>query len=195
MEEETKDEINFINICEIKQMFCAKEKLEDEQLSLLQDQKQEIEKSKLSENEVKINGYLLKIDLSLGKGSFGSVFKGINLKSKEQVAIKVESIKSDIPQLAYEYKLIKLLKSEASIGIPAVFDYQNHGDYNFMIIEELGESTQNLITKIKNGVFSLKTTLLLALQMVSILLYLSWIELNMCILSLSFIVTSSRKIF
>lgn len=166
MEQEPREVSNFIDIHEIKQMFSIKDKLEEEQPSQPLEQKQENEKCALSENEVRISGYLLKTDLSLGQGSFGSVFKGTHLKTKEQVAIKVESIKSEIPQLAYEFKLIKLMKTDISVGIPQVYDYQNHGDYNFMVMEELGESTQNLILKSKKGFFSLKSSLLLALQVV-----------------------------
>jgi serine/threonine protein kinase len=46
-----------------------------------------------------------KVQRKLGKGSFGVLYQGINIKNKELVAIKFERHKSYNPQLEYEYKL------------------------------------------------------------------------------------------
>ena len=52
-----------------------------------------------------------KLTAFLGRGSFGQLYAGINLKSKEQVAIKMESLKVTTPQLEYEAQVYKNLKN------------------------------------------------------------------------------------
>lgn len=97
-------------------------------------------------NEIILTNYKLYIDKVLGQGSFGSIFKGENIDNNQQVAIKVESILNPLPQLEYEYKLIKYLTDCNSLGIPIVYDFQTVGNFNFMIMESLGESIDKLIS-------------------------------------------------
>ena len=64
-------------------------------------------------NEIKIgNMFSIYKNLKLGSGSFGDIFKGINLKTKAEVAVKVESCMTSTPQLNYEGKILKLLQGE-----------------------------------------------------------------------------------
>ena len=46
----------------------------------------------------------------LGCGSFGVIYSGINNKTKEEVAIKIESLSTKTPQLIYESKILKILQ-------------------------------------------------------------------------------------
>jgi len=81
----------------------------------------------------------------IGSGSFGSIYKGQNIRTKEYVAIKVECIDHDL----------KLLKNESNIyqylngceGIPHVkwFGKDQHNYY--MVINLLGSSLQDLMYK------------------------------------------------
>lgn len=89
---------------------------------------------------------------------------GANILTGDEVAIKLESIKSKHPQLLYESKLYKLLAG--GIGIPMVHWYGIEGDYNVMVIDLLGPSLEDLFS-ICNRKLSLKTVLMLADQMVS----------------------------
>lgn len=42
----------------------------------------------------------------LGRGSFGVLFVGKNIKTNEEVAIKMEPLSNPHPSLAYEAKII-----------------------------------------------------------------------------------------
>ena len=58
--------------------------------------------------EIKINNqYSFKSNDRLGSGSFGQIFKGMNIKTREEVAIKIESTNIETPQLLHEYKILK----------------------------------------------------------------------------------------
>lgn len=41
----------------------------------------------------------------IGGGSFGEIYVGIDIHTKEEIAIKLENIKTKHPQLMYETKL------------------------------------------------------------------------------------------
>jgi len=89
----------------------------------------------------------------IGSGSFGDIYVGTNMNNAEEVAIKLESIKSKHPQLIYEIKVLKLL--QGSSGIPIVHWYGVEGDYDVMVIDLLGPSLEDLFT-FCNRKFSLK---------------------------------------
>ena len=57
----------------------------------------------------------------IGKGSFGRIYSGTNETTGEEVAIKLEPINTDQPQLIYEYKIYKLL--QGGYGFPRVYDF------------------------------------------------------------------------
>jgi serine/threonine protein kinase len=81
----------------------------------------------------------------IGEGAFGSIYKGENIRTKENVAIKIESIKGET----------KLLKNESSIyqylleqdGIPKVKWFGKDNDNYYMVINLLGKSLEALLRK------------------------------------------------
>lgn len=83
----------------------------------------------------------------IGSGCFGSIYKGQNVRTKEYVAIKVESIKDNL----------KLLKNESNIyhylngceGIPCVKWFGKDNNNYYMVINLLGSSLQELMNKNK----------------------------------------------
>jgi casein kinase 1 len=83
-----------------------------------------------------------RITRKLGSGSFGGVYHGENLRTNEEVAIKLEPTNAKVPQLLYETKLYKIL--EGGVGIPNVYYYGNEGDYNIMVMELLGPSLEDV---------------------------------------------------
>ncbi|CAK0847876.1 unnamed protein product, partial [Prorocentrum cordatum] len=65
----------------------------------------------------------------IGSGSFGDIYIGTNVTTGEEVAIKLESIKSTMhPQLLFESKLYKNLAG--GVGVPNVHWCGKEGDYN-----------------------------------------------------------------
>lgn len=81
----------------------------------------------------------------IGSGSFGSIYKGENIRTKEHVAIKIESIKHDLKLLKNESNIYQYLNS--CEGIPHVkwFGRDEHNYY--MVINLLGSSLQDLMNK------------------------------------------------
>ncbi|GAB4841739.1 Casein kinase 1-like protein 10 [Ancistrocladus abbreviatus] len=105
----------------------------------------------------------------IGSGSFGELYLGINIQSGEEVAIKMESVKTKHPQLHYESKLYMLL--QGGTGIPHLKWFGVEDDYNVMVIDLLGPSLEDLFNYC-NRKFSLKTVLMLADQMINRVEYL-----------------------
>ena len=113
--------------------------------------------------EVKIkNQYSFKSTDRLGGGSFGQIYKGINIKTKEEVAIKIESKNIETPQLIHESKILKVLKDNE--GFPKVFLVTPLDDVLIMVMELLGDNLQKLIQNQPEKKFTLKTTLMLGIQ-------------------------------
>ncbi|THU57530.1 hypothetical protein C4D60_Mb03t04490 [Musa balbisiana] len=109
-------------------------------------------------------GGKFKLGKKIGCGSFGELYLGVNIQSGEEVAIKLESVKSKHPQLHYESKLYLLL--QGGTGIPHLKWFGVEGDYNVMVIDLLGPSLEDLFNYCTRR-FSLKTVLMLADQMIN----------------------------
>jgi len=118
--------------------------------------------------ELRVGGKF-RLGRKIGSGSFGDIYLSTNVQTGEEVAIKLESIKSKHPQLLYESKLYKILAG--GVGIPNVHWYGVEGDYNVMVIDLLGPSLEDLFS-FCNRKFSLKTVLMLADQMINRVEYL-----------------------
>eukprot|EP00347_Sterkiella_histriomuscorum_P003032 403365855 len=98
----------------------------------------------------------------VGSGAFGEIYKGINLKTGEECAIKLEPAKTKYPQLYYEAKLYKIF--DGAVGLPKLYYYSQEGDYNVMVIDLLGPSLEELFEYCRRK-FTLKTVLMIAIQM------------------------------
>src|SRR5277367_1214788 len=112
-------------------------------------------------------GNKYRIGRKIGSGSFGDIYLGTNIISGEEIAIKLESVKAKHPQLEYEARVYKSLAG--GVGIPFVRWFGTECDYNAMVLDLLGPSLEDLFN-FCNRKFSLKTVLLLADQLVSLLL-------------------------
>lgn len=105
----------------------------------------------------------------IGAGSFGDIYIGVNIHTNEEVAVKLEGIKTKHPQLIYESKIYRYLNispnGQPVVGIPKVRWYGGEGEYNVMTIDLLGPSLEDLFNFCHRR-FSLKTVLMLADQMI-----------------------------
>ncbi len=127
----------------------------------------------------------------IGAGSFGDIYLGMlpsptipdysmptnsspfstgtNIHTLEEVAVKLEHMKTKHPQLLYEAKIYRYLNissnGQEAIGIPKVRWYGHEGEYNAMAIDLLGPSLEDLFNFCHRK-FSLKTVIMLADQMI-----------------------------
>jgi serine/threonine protein kinase len=107
-------------------------------------------------------GKKYRLGRKIGSGSFGDIYHGTNMSTGEEVAIKLESIKSKHPQLLRETKIYRSLNGV--VGIPSVRWFGTEGDYNVMVIDLLGKSLEDLFNDCGRR-FNLKTVLILADQL------------------------------
>jgi casein kinase I family protein HRR25 len=101
----------------------------------------------------------------IGEGSFGSIYKGQNIRTREFVAIKVESIKSETKLLKNESVIYHYLNNTQ--GIPAVKWFGKDINNYYMVINLLGNSLQQI--KNKHFSFSLKLVLLIGIMVINLI--------------------------
>jgi casein kinase I family protein HRR25 len=99
--------------------------------------------------------------------ALGTVFVGVHTVAGKEVAIKLEPAVAKHSPLRQESKIYKTLMGGP--GVPWIVWSGKQGNYNVMIIDLLGPSLEDLF-KMCNRHFSLKTVLLLADQLVSLVL-------------------------
>ncbi|XWS20123.1 hypothetical protein CRYUN_Cryun31cG0073500 [Craigia yunnanensis] len=109
-------------------------------------------------------GNKYRLGRKIGSGSFGEIYLGTNVQTNEEVAIKLENVKTKHPQLLYESKLYKIL--QGGTGIPNVRWFGAEDDYNVLVMDLLGPSLEDLFNFCSRKL-SLKTVLMLADQMIN----------------------------
>lgn len=107
------------------------------------------------------------------------------MRTGEEVAIKLENLRSRHPQLLYEARIYRVLAGGCkfhwschwssctfnpvtigAVGIPSVKWCGGEGEYNVLVLDMLGPSLEDLFNYCGKK-FSLKTILLLADQLIS----------------------------
>lgn len=90
----------------------------------------------------------------IGSGNFGKIYKGKNIRTDEEVAIKMESIHCEINSLKHESKIYQYLNGNN--GIPVLKWYGCELEHYYMVINLLGDNLSKL--KGKHQFFSLEVT-------------------------------------
>ena len=101
----------------------------------------------------------------IGEGSFGKCFKGINIKNNEEICFKIEKKTSQKTFLKIESHALESLKGGK--GIPDFYLFGFSDNFNILIMELLDKTIENIFEK-NNHNFSIKTTCVIAIQLVSI---------------------------
>ena len=114
-----------------------------------------------------------KIVEEIGKGAFGKVYKGENIRTKELVAIKVEKVNGEIKSLKYETQIYQAITSGQKVkGFMQVKWFGLVNDYYFMVMPLLGKSIGDFKRTFPGGKFSLNTILCFGQQMIQRLQYI-----------------------
>lgn len=66
-------------------------------------------------------GKKYRLGRKIGSGSFGDIYLGTNMTTGEEVAIKLESVKTKHPQLLYESKIYRILHGGCELSYSCIF--------------------------------------------------------------------------
>jgi len=113
-----------------------------------------------------IVGNKYKIIKQIGSGSFGDIFEGVNMRTSEKVAIKMEAISNQLKLLKHESNIYRILSNVD--GIPKIKWYGKDDVYYYMVIDLFGKSLQDLLDKTKK--MSLKLVLQIGINILTILM-------------------------
>ena len=128
-----------------------------------------------------LNSYYLAINnryvlgRQLGVGSFGEIYLAIDREAKDEsdkklVAVKLEHKNNPVQLLKFEANVYNYLY-QANRGIPRMLWSGQQDDYNVLVLEMLGPNLDNL-HQLCGRKFSLKTTLLIAFELIKIAQYI-----------------------
>ena len=126
--------------------------------------------NQLKDYEIPISDrYKLDSRKKLGSGSFGEIYLGKSLRSNEDVAIKLEPVTNQHPQLFHENKVYSAF--QGGPGIPKIYWYGKQGNYNILVMETLGPSLEDIFNEY-GCKFSLQTSLMSMDQMITRIEYI-----------------------
>jgi len=104
----------------------------------------------------------------IGQGAFGKVYSGINIKTMDSVAIKIESRALSLNLLKSEALYLFMLKS---VGIPKLYAFGKNDKYNILVETLLAKSLSIILEENKKKI-RLKDSLMIAIQIIERIEYL-----------------------
>ncbi|KAK0655290.1 casein kinase I isoform delta [Cercophora newfieldiana] len=110
-----------------------------------------------------------RVDRKIGEGGFGLVYSGTDIQLDQEVAIKLTHVRNGRDMLEREAETYNALAG--GIGIPRVWWFGEECDFYVLVEDLLGPSLEDLFNYC-NRKFSLKTTLLIADQLISRMEYI-----------------------
>jgi len=108
-----------------------------------------------------------RVDKKVQKGNFSEIFCGTDIYSRRKVAVKVQSVQSQVPLVDYESRVYKCLGG--GVGIPKMHWHGVDGPYNMLVMDLLGPTITDLLKCFEE--FGLELMLLLAQQILDRLEY------------------------
>ncbi|CAD8137730.1 unnamed protein product [Paramecium pentaurelia] len=113
-----------------------------------------------------------KLIKKIGSGAFGEIYL-VQSQSKSEYAMKLERSDNKHPQIFFEAKLYNYLQGQDQYdkGIPKIHDQGVDGDYNYIVMDLLGPSLEELFNK-HHRKLSLKSVLMLADQLIQRIEYI-----------------------
>lgn len=109
-----------------------------------------------------------RLEDQLGAGAFGEIYAGVDVKSSQPVAIKLEHVSAEHPQLAYEARVYKQLRGSGMTRVPELFYSGREGNYNVLVLQKLDENLESMLTAHRRQL-PMATTLQFADQMLTLL--------------------------
>jgi serine/threonine protein kinase len=83
-----------------------------------------------------------KLGKRIGGGAFGEIYEGTD-QSGARVAVKLETVGCEYPQLQYEARIYNDLRSVE--GIPRLLYSGREGEFNVMVMERLGADLESVL--------------------------------------------------
>lgn len=109
-----------------------------------------------------------RLEDQLGAGAFGEIYAGVDVKSEQPVAIKLEHVSAEHPQLAYEARVYKQLRASGMTRVPELYYSGKEGNYNVLVLQKLDENLESMLTSHRRQL-PMTTTLQFADQMLTLL--------------------------
>ena len=106
-----------------------------------------------------------KMGEKISNGAFGEVFRAVNIRTSEEVAIKVEKISKKIKMIKNETIIYTYLKNVRCV--PTVKWYGSDNTNYYMVMNLLGNSLEKIKGMV--GVFSLKVVFQIAVKVLEII--------------------------
>ncbi|KAI4518927.1 kinase-like domain-containing protein [Schizophyllum commune] len=101
----------------------------------------------------------------LGSGYSGSIYRAVHVHNGKTVALKVQDVHHECPTNRYERAFYPLL--QGGVGMPTMWEAGVQGKWDYLAIDLLGPSLDQLYRKHGKGVMDLRSVISIAIQLIS----------------------------